>query len=208
MFDIWGNIPAYTVNAFYVPTENAIVIPAGILQEPFYSKNAKREANLGGIGAIIAHEITHAFDTSGALFDKNGTLANWWTEADIAAFGELTDKVAFALSEIEFVGSQRVSGALCTGETVSDLGAMACVLDIAGDMDGADMALIMRSWAHIWAARMSPEVAAYLLVTDTHAPHKVRTNFVLSHLGEFYTTFGVTETDEMYIAPGDRISIW
>ena len=206
--NLWDEVPTYTVNAFYSPLENAIVIPAGVLQAPLYSKDAPRETNLGAIGAIIAHEITHAFDNSGAQYDKNGTLVNWWGEADYAAFGELTDKVAAALSDIEFVGGQPVNGVLCTGETIADLGAMACVLDIADDADGADIAQLMRSWAYIWAARMSPEVAAYMLTMDVHAPNKVRANYTLSQFDEFYEVFGVTAADGMYIAPENRISIW
>ena len=206
--NIWESVPTYTVNAFYSPTENAIIIPSGILQEPFYSKNAAREANLGGIGAVIAHEFSHAFDNNGAQYDKNGTIANWWDAADYAAFGELTGKVAAALSDIVFAGGQSVNGALCTGETIADLGAMACVLDIADDMENADMALVMRSWANIWAARMSIETAAYMLAVDVHAPNKVRTNFVLSQLDEFYDTFNITDTDGMYVVPEDRVTIW
>jgi len=206
--NLWDNVPTYMVNAFYSPTENAIVIPAGILQEPFYSVDGEREANLGGIGAVIAHEISHAFDNSGAQYDKNGTLTNWWDETDYTAFEEMTDKVAAALSEIKFVGDQPVNGVLCTGETIADLGAMSCVLDIADDMEDADMALVMRSWAYIWAARMSPEVSAYMLSVDSHAPNKVRANFILSQLDDFYKTFGITEDDGMYVAPENRIAIW
>ena len=206
--DLWDSVPTYTVNAFYSATENAIIIPAGIMQAPLYSKDATREANLGGLGAVIAHEFSHAFDNSGAKYDKNGTITNWWTDADYAAFDELTGKVATSLSEIEFVGGQSVNGVLCTGETIADLGAMACILDIADDAEDADMAAVMRSWANIWAARMSPEVAAYLLAVDVHAPNKVRTNFILSQLDVFYETFNIKETDGMYVAPENRIAIW
>lgn len=205
---LWDDVPTYTVNAYYSPNENAIIIPAGILQEPFYIKDGAREANLGGIGAVIAHEISHAFDNSGAKYDKNGTITNWWTEDDYAAFAVLTDKVAADLSEINFVGDQTVNGVLCTGETIADLGAMACVLDIADDADGADIESLMRSWAHIWAAKMSPEVASYLLSIDEHSPNKVRVNYILPQQDGFYDTFGVTESDGMYIPPEDRIRIW
>ena len=206
--NLWESVPTYTVNAFYSATENAIIIPAGILQEPFYAKDAKREANLGALGAIIAHEFSHAFDNNGAKYDKNGTIANWWNEADYAAFDALTGRVAAALSDIVFVGEQIVNGVLCTGETIADLGAMSCILDIADDINAADLATVMRAWANIWAARMSPEVAAYLLAMDVHAPNKVRTNFVLSQLADFYKTFDITATDGMYVVPGDRITIW
>jgi putative endopeptidase len=206
--DLWDSIPTYTVNAFYSPTENAIIVPAGILQEPFYTRDTLRETNLGSIGAVIAHEITHAFDNNGAKYDKNGTITNWWADADYAAFGALSDQVATALSKIQFVGEQTVNGPLCTGETIADLGALACALDIADDIFGADMAAVMRSWTTIWASKMSPEVAAYLLAVDVHAPHKVRANFALSHSNDFHGVFSITEGDGMYVAPEDRITIW
>lgn len=205
---LWDSTATFTVNAYYSSMENAIIIPAGIIQEPFYSKDAKREANLGGLGAVIAHEFSHAFDNKGAQFDKNGTMVNWWTDADYTAFTEMTGKVSAALSDIKFVGEQSVNGVLCTGETVADLGAIACVLDIADDMDNADLALLMRSWAGIWAAKMSPEVATYFLATDEHAPHKVRVNFTLSQFPDFYKAFGINQADGMYVAPEDRITIW
>ena len=205
---LWDSVPTYTVNAFYSPTENAVIIPAGILQEPFYSPNASREANIGGIGAVIAHEFTHAFDNNGAKYDKNGTIANWWADEDYAAFNALNDNVIAALFDTVVMGDLTVNGLLCAGETIADLGAMACVLDIASEMDDADLAIVMRSWARIWAARMSPEVTAYLLAIDVHAPNKVRVNFTLSHLDQFYDVFGIIESDGMYVAPENRINIW
>jgi putative endopeptidase len=205
---LWDDVPTYTVNAFYSPNENAIIIPAGILQAPFYFEGGNRETNLGGIGAVIAHEISHAFDNNGAKYDKNGTIINWWTDDDYAAFDELTKKVAADLSKINFVGDLTVNGVLCTGETIADLGAMACVLDIADDSVGADLKTLMRSWANIWAAKMSPEVSAYLLSVDVHAPNKVRTNFVLSQQDAFHDVFGVSESDGMYTPPENRIVIW
>ncbi|MCL2046970.1 MAG: S-layer homology domain-containing protein [Oscillospiraceae bacterium] len=209
-FDInfWDQVPTYTVNAYYSPTENAIMIPAGILQAPFYSKDASRESNLGGIGAVIAHEFTHAFDNSGAKYDIHGTITDWWTAEDYEAFGALTDNVAAVLSEIAFVGDLYVNGVLCTGEAIADLGAVACVLDIADDSEDANLADLMHAWSGIWAARMPVEMAAYLLAVDSHLPNKLRVNFILAQLDDFYETFQVLESDAMYIAPGERISIW
>lgn len=206
--NLWESLPASTVNAFYSPTNNAIIVPAGILQAPFYDKNAAREENLGGIGAVIAHEFTHAFDNSGAQYDKNGTLTNWWTEEDYAAFNKMTANVGAELSKILFVGNLSVNGALCTGETIADLGAVACVLDIADDMADADLAKVMESWSSIWAARMSPEVAAFLLSRDSHAPHKVRVNFILSQMEDFYRIFNINEKNKMYTPKENRITIW
>ena len=204
--DPWDGTPTYTMNAFYSRVQNSIIVPAGILQEPMYSKDVGREVNWGGIGTIIGHEISHAFDNGGAQYDKNGTLTNWWTAADHAAFAALVDKTAAALSDIQFVNGKYLNGVRNVGETISDLGGLASVLDIIRDMNG-DMALFMRSYAHLFAARMSAELAEYLL-SSIHAPNKVRTNFVLSQFEEFYKTFGITRTDGMYIAPEKRTTIW
>lgn len=206
--NLWESVPTSTVNAFYSATSNAIIIPAGILQEPFYNPDGTREGNLGGIGAVIAHEFTHAFDNSGAQFDKNGTLTNWWTEEDYAAFNELTGDVAEALSGIEFIGGVYVNGILCTGETVADLGAMECVLDIADDEEGADLATVMEAWSAVWAARMSPEMTAYFLYMDSHAPNKVRVNFVLSQMDDFYVIYSITEQNGMFTPEIERLHIW
>ena len=206
--NLWEHIPTWTVNAFYSPTDNAIFIPAGILHEPFYSPGAPREQNLGAIGAVIAHEFTHAFDPSGAQYDKHGTLRNWWTAEDYEAFGELTARMVAALSDIVFIGDMRVNGLLTVGEAVTDLGAMASVLDIVREMPDGDLAMAMKSWAAVWAARISPEMVVFMLHTGVHPPNKVRTNFILSQLDDFYTVFNITEGDGMYIPREKRISIW
>lgn len=206
--NVWRFFPTSTVNAFYYSTYNAIIIPAGILQSPFYNVDNTREQNLGAIGAIIAHEITHAFDNNGAQMDKNGTLTNWWTEADYAAFSELTANVSESLAKIELMNGSYVNGVLCTGETIADLGAVACVLDIAKNYEDSDPAAVMEAWSGIWAARMSPEVAGYLLSVDNHAPNKVRVNFVLSQMPTFYEVYGISEEDGMFIPAGNRIRIW
>ena len=206
--NLWEHIPTSTVNAFYAATENAIIIPAGILQGVFYSPKASREQNLGAIGAVIAHEFTHAFDNIGARYDKNGTITNWWTDNDYKSFDAMAADVAKALSAIAFVGDIRVNGVLCTPETISDLGAIACVLDIADDTPGADLAGLMESWAAIWAARMSQELAVYLLYMDSHLPNKLRVNFVLSQVDDFYDVFNIKEGDGMYTPAEKRLSIW
>ena len=206
--DIWEHIPTFTVNAFYSATDNAIIIPAGVLQGVFYDPDAPREQNLGAIGAVIAHELTHAFDNTGAQFDKYGTLTDWWTEEDYKAFSELTDSMAEALSAIAFFGDIYINGALCTGEAVADLGAIACVLDIADDMPEGDLAVLMESWAAVWASRMSPEIVVYFLYMDPHPPNKTRVNFILSQFEEFYAVYGITEDDGMYIPAEARLSIW
>ena len=204
---IWESLPTSTVNAFYNPMENAIIIPAGILQYPFYCITNTREQNLGAIGAVIAHEFVHAFDPMGSQFDKYGTMSNWWTEEDAAAFAERNARVISILNDIEFAG-MNLNGALNVNETVTDLGAMEVAMTVASRMQDADLSLVMESWAKIWAARMTPEVSHLLMMSSPHLPPKLRTNFILAQLTEFYEVFGVTEGDGMYIPEESRISFW
>ncbi|MCL2201380.1 MAG: S-layer homology domain-containing protein [Oscillospiraceae bacterium] len=205
--NIWESLPTSTVNAFYSAMDNAIIIPAGILQYPFYSTDSTREQNLGAIGAVIAHEFVHAFDPMGSQFDKHGTMTNWWTEADSAAFAERNARVIEILNSIEFAG-MNIDGAFTVGEAVTDLGAMEVALTVAAGMEDADPALVMKAWARIWAARMSPEVANFMMLSAPHLPPLLRTNFILAQLDEFYEVFGVVAGDGMYIPVDERISFW
>lgn len=206
-FNTWEVMPITTMNAVYISLNNSIIIPAAILQSPFYDLNASWEANLGAICAVAAHEFTHAFDNAGAQYDKNGTLTDWWAKEDYVRFNELTGRVVAELSKINFVGTN-LNGAQYTGETIADLGALACVLDIADDTPGADLDALMQSWSKIWLHRMSKELAAAIFAADVHAPHNVRVNFTLQHMDEFYDTYDIHEGDGMYVPKEDRIKIW
>ncbi|MCL2392404.1 MAG: hypothetical protein FWC66_07335 [Oscillospiraceae bacterium] len=205
--NLWESMPTSIVNAFYSGMDNAIFIPAGILNYPFYDPNATREQNLGAIGAVIAHEFTHAFDPGGSQFDKDGTLRNWWTEDDFLAFNALNTQMVETISAIEFVGIN-LNGAFSAGEAIADLGAMAAVLDVVAAMPDGDLSLAMESWARMWAARMSPEVATFIIFNSPHLPMKLRVNFILAQLDEFYEVFGIVEGDGMYIPAEQRLSIW
>lgn len=206
--DVWSQLPVMTVNAFYTPSSNSIFFPAGILQAPFYDPKASREQNLGSIGAIIGHEISHAFDINGAQYDKDGNLVNWWTDADYAEFQKRTEKLAEELSDIEFVPGHQVNGELTLGETIADLGGLSCVLDIADDNPGADLAQVFEGYAHAFAAWMPVESSVSGLQMDPHAPNKVRVNFVVQMLDSFYKVYNITDQDKMYLPPDKRISIW
>ena len=204
---IWKNLPTYVVNAFYNPMENAIIIPAGILQYPFYCVSNSREQNLGAIGAVIAHEFVHAFDPMGSQFDIHGTMTNWWTEEDFIAFEERNARVIAILNEIEFAGMNLI-GALNVNETVTDLGAMEVAITVARRMEDADLAQVMIAWARIWATRATPEVAQFIMMQAPHLPSKLRANFILAQLDEFYEVFGVVYGDGMYIPVEERFSFW
>lgn len=203
----WGMYP-YTVNAMYNPMSNDITFPAGILQAPMYDVDAPREQNLGAIGYVIAHEITHAFDNNGAKFDEKGNAADWWTPEDYAAFQKLCDQaVAF------YDGQEAAPGIVCNGtltlsENIADLGAAACITEAAGRLDNPDYSLLFTSMANVWASTSSRDYALYAARADVHAPDKLRGNRVLQSLDQFYTTFGITDGDGMYLAPEDRITIW
>lgn len=205
--DLWP-MAAYTVNACYVPTSNEIVFPAGILQAPLYDVNASREQNLGGIGYVIAHEITHAFDNNGAKFDKDGNAADWWTAEDYAAFQQLCDEVTAYYDGVEAAPGITCNGALTLSENIADLGAAQCILAAAQREDHPDLETLFRAMANTWCSTMSRDTAAYYATLDVHAQDKLRANRVLQTLDEFYTTFGITEGDGMWVSPEDRVAIW
>ena len=205
--DYWV-INANVVNACYDPSDNSINFPAAILNPPFYYAQGSRSENLGGIGSVIAHEITHAFDTTGSQFDKDGNMANWWTDEDRAAFKELTDKVAERFASIEVINGEHVRGDLTIGETVADLGAIACTLDIMKTLDEPDYESFFGAWVRVWAQRISPETREYYLKYDPHPPSYLRANVTSQQFQEFYDAFGVEEGDFMYVTPENRLKVW
>lgn len=204
--DMWVIYP-YTVNACYDPAANDITFPAAILQSPLYEKDASYEENLGGIGYIIAHEITHAFDNNGALFDENGNLGSWWAQEDYTAFSALCEKVVKFYDGQEAIAAVATNGQLTLSENVADLGAAACVTELV-KKHGGDLSLLFTSMAKSWASSKTREYAALAAKTDTHADDKLRINCVLSNIEEFYETFDISEGDGMYVAPENRIKVW
>lgn len=206
----WGSIGinTYVVNAFYNPQDNSINIPAGILGGVFYDPDGTKEQNMGAIGTAIGHEISHAFDTGGSQYDKDGNMKNWWTEEDRAAFKERTDKVSQYYGNMEMLDGMFVNGDTTIGETVADLGGMACMLEMAKEDPNFDYDAFFKSHAITWACIMPAEVVEYLLRNDTHAPDNLRTNITLQQFSEFYETYGIKEGDGMYLAPEKRLAVW
>ena len=202
----WG-MPAHMVNAYYNPQQNKIVFPAAILQAPFYSLEQSSSANYGGIGAVIAHEISHAFDTNGASFDEHGSLKNWWTDEDFAAFKTRTDKVVDQFDGLDSYGA-KVNGQLTVSENVADLGGVACALEAAkqeADFSARDFFI---NFATIWRMKAREEFMQMLAAVDVHAPGKLRTNVTLTNFPEFHEEFGITASDAMWRAPQNRVIIW
>lgn len=201
----WSMTPQ-TVNAYYNPLNNEIVFPAAILQAPFYSANASFADNLGGIGAVIGHEISHAFDISGSQFDEKGNLNNWWTQQDLAKFQQKTKQAADIYSAIEVAPGHHINGEISTGEIMADLGGLSVALDIARQ-EGVSTRDVMKSYAKVWR-NVGTEEALLAGLTDEHPPGKYRVNNIVNLMDEFYTDFDVQPSDKMYVAPKDRLKVW
>lgn len=201
----WGMAPQ-TVNAYYDPSKNEIVFPAAILQSPFFSKDNFQAQNLGGIGYVIAHEISHAFDWNGALYDEYGNYNLWWEQEEIEEYQKLTQSIVEYYNQYEMVGIP-VNGELTLSENIADLGAMTCITSIIGD-DTDALSEAFSQFAYMWASEATIGYQMSLLSTDVHAPNKIRVNAVLSASDAFYQTYDIAETDEMYVKPENRVGIW
>ncbi len=198
---------AATVNAYYHPFKNIIVFPAAILQAPFYSLKQSSSQNYGGIGAVIAHEISHAFDNNGSLFDEFGNLNNWWTDEDSAHFKQLAQKMIDEFDGIPFAG-QKVNGKLTVSENIADAGGLSCALEAAKTEADFNAQEFFINWATIWRMKATEQYMQLLLSIDVHAPQKLRANIQAENLDDFYTAFDIKPSDEMYRAPEDRVHIW
>lgn len=202
----WGMTPQ-TVNAYYDPQANAIVFPAAILQAPFYSVDQSASQNYGGIGMVIAHEISHAFDNSGSQFDELGNMTNWWTTQDYAEFEKRTQAMINLFDGIE-IFEAKANGKLTVGENIADAGGLRCALEATKALPDADLEEFFINYATIWGQKARLEYNQYLLSADVHSANQLRVNIQVANVQEFYDTFGVTSSDAMYIAPEDRVSIW
>ena len=198
---------AATVNAYYHPFKNIIVFPAAILQAPFYSLKQSSSQNYGGIGAVIAHEISHAFDNNGSLFDEFGNLNNWWTDEDSAHFKQLAQKMIEEFDGIPFAG-QKVNGKLTVSENIADAGGLSFALKAAKNEADFNAQEFFINWATIWRMKATEQYMQLLLSIDVHAPQKLRANIQAENLDDFYRAFDIKPGDEMYRAPEDRVHIW
>ena len=214
----WGMSPQ-TVNAYFNPFNNEIVFPAAILQPPFYDYKADEAVNYGGMGAVIGHEISHAFDDSGSRFDANGNLANWWTEQDLANFTERGNKLADQYSNVEVLDSVFINGKFTLGENIGDLGGILGAYDglqrfyakngRPENIDGfTPEQRFFMSWATVWRTKSREEALRNQIKTDPHSPGRVRATQPLVNVDAFYEAFGIKEGDKMYVAPEDRVRIW
>ncbi len=211
----WGMTPP-TVNAYYRPTSNEIVFPAGILQPPFFDAKADDAVNYGGIGAVIGHEMTHGFDDSGARFDADGNLKNWWSDESAKKFKERTNAVVKQFASYAPIPGVNLNGELTQGENIADLGgvkiAYGALQRALADkprtkIDGfTPEQRFFLNYATIWRVN-SREAATRLRVkTDPHSPGEFRANGPLSNLDEFAKAFDIPEGAPM--RRPERITIW
>lgn len=214
----WGMSPQ-TVNAYYNPVNNEIVFPAAILQPPFYNYQADEAVNYGGIGAVIGHEISHAFDDSGARFDADGNLNNWWQKEDLEHFTALGKKLIAQYDALEPLPEIHVNGAFTLGENIGDLGGTTAAF--AGlqqfykanghpdKIDGytAEQRFFM-AWATVWRVKQRNEAIKSQVKTDPHAPGMYRGYVPLTNQEAFIKAFNIVEGDSMYVKPKDRVIIW
>ncbi|MDQ7916177.1 M13 family metallopeptidase [Mesonia sp. MT50] len=214
----WGMSPQ-TVNAYFNPMFNEIVFPAAILQPPFYDYKADAAVNYGGIGAVIGHEISHAFDDSGARFDSDGNLNNWWTDKDLEEFTKRGEKLATQYSDIEVLDSVYINGKFTLGENIGDLGGVLAAYDglqryfdehgRPEKIDGyTPEQRFFLSWATVWRTKVREEALRSQVKTDPHSPGQYRAYVPLQNVEAFYKAFDIKEGDSMYIAPKDRVVIW
>ena len=217
--DEWFMTPQ-TINAYYNPGFNEIVFPAAILQYPFFDESRDAAANYGAIGAVIGHEIGHGFDDQGSRFDGDGRLTDWWTEADRAAFETRTSSLIEqynALAPAQ-VPENFVNGALTIGENIGDLGGLSIAYrayllslgdEAAAELEGLSGAQrFFISWAQAWQQKSRDEEVIRLLSIDPHSPNEFRCNQIVRNIDEFYEAFNVAETDALWLAPEERVTIW
>jgi putative endopeptidase len=215
----WGMTPP-TVNAYYAPTLNEIVFPAGILQPPFYDPNADDAVNYGGMGAVIGHEMTHGFDDQGRQFDASGNLRDWWTAQDATAYKARTQLVSDQFDRYTVIDSAtHVNGKLTLGENIADLGGLTIAYaafqkSLAGKprpakIDGfTPEQRFFLSWAQVWRESSRPEAQRVQVNTNPHAPARWRVNGPLSNMPEFARAFSCSPGDPMVRADSIRAQIW
>lgn len=200
-------LPDYTFNAYYDVTSNSINILTGSTKV-IKDINNKYE-NLGSIGFIIAHEISHAFDNNGSKFDENGFLSNWYTTSSQEKYQEIQNKVIDYYNNYEIIHNVSNNGTRTIGENIADLGAMECITNILikNNANKKDYQTTYESFAKVWANNYSKSTKVLQSLIDTHSPNEIRVNGVLSSTKKFYETYKIDSKDLMYIEPEKRVNI-
>ncbi|MBS2005698.1 MAG: M13 family metallopeptidase [Cyanobacteria bacterium SZAS TMP-1] len=215
----WGMTPP-TVNAYFNPTMNEIVFPAGILQPPFFDVTADDAVNYGGIGAVIGHEITHGYDDEGRHYDADGNLVEWWTEKDTKEFDSRANKVVEEYNAFEALPGLHVNGKLTLGENIADLGGVSIGYDALQkalkkdpskrkNIDGfTPEQRFFLSFAQLWRTNIREAEQRRLITVDPHSPGRFRSVGPLMNFQEFYDAFGIKSGEPQWRSPELRAKIW
>ena len=213
---VWP-LPPQTVNAFYSPASNEIVVPAAILQPPVFDADADDAVNYGSIGALAGHEIGHAFDGGGRWFDEHGKAGDWWTPEDARQYNLRVKTLASQLDRYEALPGVHVNGALTASEALADLGGLTIAYRAyrrslrgpAPVIDGltGDQRFFM-GWARSWRAKERDDYVRSQLQVSAHLPPALRANAALVNVDAFYDALAVTPAHRLYLAPTNRVRIW
>jgi putative endopeptidase len=203
------------INAYYDISVNEICFPAGILQYPFFSMEADDAFNYGAIGTIMGHEMTHGFDDEGRQFDKEGNMCNWWSSTDTRRFNRRVKVLVDWFSGIEVLPGIKANGKLTLGENIADHGGLTVALEAFREVCDDEVKLgftplqrFFIAYACTWAENCRDEMILQQTKSDEHSLSRLRVNGALPHIDEWYSAFGITEEDSMYIAPQNRVRIW
>jgi len=215
--DEWGMTPQ-TVNAYNNPFFNEVVFPAAILQPPFFNPDADPAINYGAIGGVIGHEMTHGFDDEGRKFDAHGRLSDWWTAEDAARFEAKAKRLGAQYSAMEPLPGAHIKGELTMGENIADLGGLTLGLEAYhASLRGAPAPVIdgftgdqrvFLGWAQVWREKMRDDALRAQIASNEHSPAEARVDGVVVNIDAWYTAFGVTPEDKLYVAPSKRVHIW
>ena len=199
--------PPTAVNCYYNPQANNIVILGAFARGRLYDPEMSDEELYAKLGTVIGHEISHAFDSTGAQFDKDGNMNQWWTEDDLSAFKERNDKLVAYFDKIHPWEGQDYMASIKSGEACADMGGIKCMLRIAAKKDDFDYDEFFRAYADLWDAKGTLGTT-YAYIRDSHPLSYLRVNCTLQQYDEFLDFYGIEEGDGMYLAPEDRVNIW
>jgi predicted metalloendopeptidase len=219
--NVWDDVPVYNVNAYYMSAGNRLFIPAAIASWPFYCEAAGNAWNYGGLGAVIGHEITHAFDDNGKDFDEHGNRTEWWTAGDKQAYSRRANNIISAFRKSKLYG-QAVDGEQTLSENIADLGGVAIALcALKKQLEGSSSSSsssdsdhlvayreFFKSYATSWREKERKAHGMRSLITDVHSPAMFRVNNIVPHFQEWYDAFNISESDPLYIAPEKRLRIF
>ena len=196
------------INAYNSFGNNCIIINAGILQSPVYDRNNSFEENLGGIGIIVAHEVSHTLDINGSEYDENGNYSTWWNGEDRKLYVENVMKLKNFVSQQGEKDGIELNATQTKGEDIADLTGIQCCVEVLKDVKNADYRQFFINYATMYREKCTDEVTTARIKYDTHTLGKYRVNVPLQQISEFYSTFAVKEGDGMYIPENERISVW